>query len=214
MKQKRGKLAQGEAGRSFSLASGPLLRVTLVRLSESEHLALVTMHHIVSDGWSLGVLVKEVGALYEAYSQGDESPLAELRLQYADYAVWQRGWLQGEVLEQQLSYWLEQLAGAPVLELPVDHVRPAVQSYRGATQSLVVGKAGGIEGVEPPRRRDVVHDVAGRVSNVAIALERTGRHRGWDCDREPDAGRSGRTDRVFRKHAGAAHGPDGRSDVP
>ena len=113
------------------------------------------MHHIVSDGWSLGVLVKEVGALYEAYSQGDESPLAELRLQYADYAVWQRGWLQGEVLEQQLSYWLEQLAGVPVLELPVDHVRPAVQSYRGATQSLVVGKEVLAELKELSRREGV-----------------------------------------------------------
>ncbi|MEN3328617.1 MAG: hypothetical protein V7638_3424, partial [Acidobacteriota bacterium] len=87
-----------------------------------------------------GVLVKEVGALYEAYSQGNESPLPELPLQYADYAVWQRGWLQGGVLEQQLSYWREQLGGAPVLELPVDRVRPAVQTYSGAAQSLQVSK--------------------------------------------------------------------------
>ncbi|HEX2269401.1 MAG TPA: amino acid adenylation domain-containing protein, partial [Pyrinomonadaceae bacterium] len=134
------KLAQVEAGRSFSLSTGPLLRVTLVRLGENEHLALVTMHHIVSDGWSLGVLVREVGTLYEAYSRGAESPLAELPLQYADYAVWQRGWLKDEVLEQQLSYWREQLAAAPVLELPTDRVRPAAPSYSGATQSLQVSR--------------------------------------------------------------------------
>src|SRR4029077_13356825 len=96
-----------------------------------------TMHHIVSDGWSLGVLVKEVAALYEAYAQGHESPLEDLRIQYADFAVWQREWLSGEVLSEQLSYWQEQLRDAPpVLELPTDRPRPAVQSFRGGAASL------------------------------------------------------------------------------
>src|SRR4029079_18080610 len=101
------------------------------------HVLLLTMHHIVSDGWSMGILTREVVALYEAYLEGEESPLAELEIQYADYAVWQREWLQGEVLERQLGYWKEQLAGAPpVLELPIDYPRPAVQTFRGAHQTM------------------------------------------------------------------------------
>jgi hypothetical protein len=132
-------LAQAEARQPFVLAQGPLLRAQLLRLADHEHIALVTMHHIVSDGWSMGVLVKEVATLYEAYSHGEQSPLAELAIQYADFSVWQRGWLSGELLERQLGYWREQLLGAAVLELPTDRVRPAVQSFRGATQSLRVG---------------------------------------------------------------------------
>jgi hypothetical protein len=107
--------------------------MSLIRLGEEEHVALVTMHHIVSDGWSMGVLVREVAALYTAYLQGEESPLEELPIQYADFAHWQREWLQGDVLAAQLSYWREALAGAPtVLELPLDKPRPAIQTFRGA----------------------------------------------------------------------------------
>src|SRR5207247_6819314 len=98
---------------------------------------LLIVHHIVSDGWSVGVLVRELGVLYEAYAAGKESPLPELLIQYADYAEWQREYLQGEVLEEQLEYWRKQLGGElPVVELPGDHVRPAVRSYRGAQQEL------------------------------------------------------------------------------
>ena len=101
---------------------------------------MVTMHHIVSDGWSMGVLVKEVAALYTAFLSGEPAPLEELPIQYADYAVWQREWLRGEVLERQLSYWREQLAETPaVLELPSDHPRPAVQSFRGSFVPVMIG---------------------------------------------------------------------------
>jgi hypothetical protein len=111
-----------------------------LRLSEEDQVLLVTMHHIVSDGWSMGVLVKEVAALYSAFSTGQAAALEELPIQYADYAVWQREWLVGEVLERQLSYWREQLAGAAaVLELPSDHPRPAVQSFRGSYEPVLVG---------------------------------------------------------------------------
>ncbi|WP_163864728.1 non-ribosomal peptide synthetase, partial [Myxococcus eversor] len=117
----------------FDLTVGPLLRVTLVRLSAESHVLVVVLHHIVSDGWSTEVLVREVAALYEAYAEGKPSPLGELPVQYADYAEWQRGWLQGEVLEQQVEYWRRQLEGAPrALELVTDKPRPAVQSFRGA----------------------------------------------------------------------------------
>jgi amino acid adenylation domain-containing protein len=133
------KLATEEAQLPFDLTRGPLLRATLVRLGEVEHILLVTMHHIVSDGWSMGVLVHEVAALYTAFSTGRPSPLAELSVQYADYAHWQREWLTGEVLAEQLSYWKRQLVGAPpVLELPSDRPRPAVQSFKGATEPLSI----------------------------------------------------------------------------
>jgi amino acid adenylation domain-containing protein len=122
-----------EASRPFDLAEGPLFRAALLRLGAQEHVLLLSMHHIVSDAWSSGVLFRELSALYAAYREGRESPLPELPVQYADYAVWQREQLAGEALERQLSYWRERLAGAPeLLELPTDHPRPAVQTYRGA----------------------------------------------------------------------------------
>ncbi|HWS53889.1 MAG TPA: condensation domain-containing protein, partial [Pyrinomonadaceae bacterium] len=125
--------AREEAGRGFDLSSGPLLRARLLRLSEEEHVALLNMHHIISDAWSRGVLIGELVRLYEAYAVGRKSPLAELEVQYADYAVWQRDWLRGEVLEEQLSYWRRQLEGAPAItDLPSDRPRPALQSQRGA----------------------------------------------------------------------------------
>ena len=123
----------------FDLSRDSLLRVRLVRLGEDSHAVMLVTHHIICDGWSMGVLVKEVAVIYEAFSRGESSPLPELAVQYADFAVWQREWLQGETLEQQLSYWREQLEGAPpVLELPTDRPRPAVQSYRGASHSFRV----------------------------------------------------------------------------
>ena len=122
--------ARIEAETPFDLARGPLIRARLLRLGAEEHIALVTMHHIVSDGWSIGVLIDEVAALYAAYVEGRPSPLPELAVQYADYAHWQRQWLAGEVLDEQLAYWKEQLSGAPtLLALPTDRPRPAVQSY-------------------------------------------------------------------------------------
>jgi aspartate racemase len=114
-----------------------LFRYRLVRLSAEQHMLLLTMHHIISDGWSLEVLGRELAALYQAYSSGRSSPLAELGIQYADFAVWQREWLQGEVLEKQLAYWRQQLGGElPVLELTTDRPRPPVQTYRGQVVGL------------------------------------------------------------------------------
>ena len=122
-----------ESRRPFDLSRGPLLRTELIKLSEEEHIVSLTMHHIISDGWSMSVLIREVVALYEAYAKGEESPLAELNVQYADYSVWQREHLHGEVLEGALSYWREQLTGAPrLLELPADRPRPARQNHQGA----------------------------------------------------------------------------------
>jgi amino acid adenylation domain-containing protein/non-ribosomal peptide synthase protein (TIGR01720 family) len=131
------RLATQEAQRPFNLSADRLLRVSLLRLSEEEHIVLLTMHHIISDAWSMGLLVGEVEALYPAFAEGRPSPLEELPLQYADFACWQREWLQGETLESELNYWRGQLTGAsPLLSIPADHPRPSVQTYRGATASL------------------------------------------------------------------------------
>ncbi|WP_164003053.1 non-ribosomal peptide synthetase, partial [Pyxidicoccus caerfyrddinensis] len=127
------RLATAEALRPFNLATGPLLRVSLLRLDPQEHVLLLTLHHIVSDGWSMGVLVRELVSFYEALSSGHTPRLEALPVQYADFASWQRSWLQGDVLQGQLDYWKQQLSGAPaLLELPTDKPRPAVQSQRGA----------------------------------------------------------------------------------
>ncbi|MBA3354605.1 MAG: non-ribosomal peptide synthetase, partial [Pyrinomonadaceae bacterium] len=128
-----------EGRRLFNLARSPLVRARLLRLRDKEHVLLLTMHHIISDDWSIGVFFQELTALYEAYSMGKPSPLPELKVQYADYTVWQREWLRGERLERQLLYWKKQLSGSlPVLELPSDRPRPARQTFRGASQSLVL----------------------------------------------------------------------------
>ncbi|HEY0728960.1 MAG TPA: amino acid adenylation domain-containing protein, partial [Pyrinomonadaceae bacterium] len=131
------RLTDEEAQRPFDLARGPLLRVRLLKLDDEEHILLVTLHHIVSDGWSAGILGDELTTLYQSFSRGQSSPLPDLPIQYADFAMWQRDWLSGDVLEEQLGYWREKLSGAlPVLELPADRLRPAIQSHRGAAEAL------------------------------------------------------------------------------
>jgi amino acid adenylation domain-containing protein/FkbM family methyltransferase len=137
--QKAAELTAAEARRPFDLAVGPVFRMRVIKLSSEEHVMLFTMHHIISDGWSMGVLVREVATLYDSFSRGEASPLGELAIQYGDYAVWQREYLEGEVLEEQLRYWRKQLQGAPaLLELPTDRPRPSVQIYRGASLNLFV----------------------------------------------------------------------------
>jgi acyl carrier protein len=131
-------LAVEYARRPFDLSEGPLLRTHLLRLGEDDHVLQVIMHHIISDGWSMGVFLKEVNALYEAYAHGQPSPLPPLPVQYGDVSVWQREYLQGERYEQLVSYWQKQLEGSPVTEWPTDKPRPAVFSYRGAHESFSV----------------------------------------------------------------------------
>jgi amino acid adenylation domain-containing protein len=133
------RLAIEDANRPFDLSRGPLLRAALLRLEERAHVLLLNMHHVVSDGWSIGVLTSELTVLYEAFSAGRPSPLPELRIQYTDYALWQREWLSGEVLAAQLAYWKEHLRGAPAaLDLPLDRPRPAVESHRGAMLPILL----------------------------------------------------------------------------
>ncbi|TAF06002.1 MAG: non-ribosomal peptide synthetase, partial [Nostocales cyanobacterium] len=121
-----------QAIQPFNLASDNLFRATLIKLSETENLLLICMHHIVADAWSIGVFSQELTTLYNAYIEGKETPLTELEIQYADFAIWQRNWLQGEVLARQLTYWKQQLETAPkFLQLPTDRPRPAVQTFVG-----------------------------------------------------------------------------------
>ena len=134
-----GQLASAEIKQPFDLTHGPLLRALLLRLSDDDHVLILTMHHIAADGWSIGVLLRELTALYESFVAAKPPTLPVLSIQYADYAIWQRQWLRGEVLEKLVSYWRKQLAGAPpVLELPSDNPRPQVQSFRGAHETLAL----------------------------------------------------------------------------
>jgi amino acid adenylation domain-containing protein len=125
-------LAQILAARPFDLERGPLLRLNILVLHRNEYVLVLTMHHIVSDGWSAGIMMQEFSHFYTAFVNGKPSPLPDLPIQYADFALWQREWLRGGILETQLAYWRKQLAALPVLDLPTDHPRPAVNSYRGA----------------------------------------------------------------------------------
>jgi len=133
--EQKGQIAEWfdrHANSPFDLSTGPLFKAQLLRLGSEEHILLFNMHHIISDGWSTGVMIRDWRRLYDAYVQNHEPKLAELAIQYTDYAAWQRNWLQGDVLERQLDYWTDKLSGAPeLLELPTDNQRPAVMSYRG-----------------------------------------------------------------------------------
>ncbi|MBD2355858.1 amino acid adenylation domain-containing protein [Tolypothrix sp. FACHB-123] len=132
-------LLQQESQRPFYLESDLMLRGCLLKLAPQEHILLLAMHHIVSDGWSISLVWQQLGELYQAFLDNQPNPLPTLPIQYADYATWEKAWLTGEVLEQQLNYWKQQLAGAnPLLELPTDRPRPAVQTYRGASQLLTI----------------------------------------------------------------------------
>src|SRR5829696_3268423 len=134
-------LATEHAQEPFDLSHPLLLRVKLLRVGEFEHVLLLSLHHIIADGWSTSVFISEVAAIYRAFSANQPSPLDELPLQYADFALWQEEWLRGEVLATHLDYWRKQLEGAPAsLELPTDRPRPAVESFRGAIHSFQLPK--------------------------------------------------------------------------
>ncbi|WP_424102173.1 non-ribosomal peptide synthase/polyketide synthase [Moorena producens] len=130
---------QGEATSPFDLEVAPLIRCKLWQLDTSEYVLVLTMHHIVSDGWSMGILIEELSRLYQAFAVGEPSPLPQLAIQYADFALWQRQWLTGEILDTQLNYWKQELEGAPdLLQLPTDRPRPHVMSYRGSTEDFTL----------------------------------------------------------------------------
>ena len=161
-----------EAQRPFELSKGPMLRTVLYRLSPREHLLLFNLHHAIADGWSMGVLVRELATLYPAFLAGRPSPLPTLPLQYAEYAGWQREWLQGEVLESQLAFWRSKLDPNAVLELPGDKPRPPALSSQGVRQSpgALAGAHPGPQGACPARGQDALRHPAGRLRGAAPAL--------------------------------------------
>ena len=205
-------LVAEEAVRPFDLSRGPLLRGGLLRLDEGDHVLALTLHHIVSDGWSMGIFVRELAALYPAFADGRPSPLPELPVQYADFAVWQRSWLQGETLENEVSYWRSQLAGLPSrLELPTDRPRPAVQSFRGAERPVRL-PAGLV------RQAEILSRSAGATLYMVLLAgfeALLARYSGQEdlAVGSPVAGRNRvemrRADRVLRQFAGAARRPFG-----
>jgi amino acid adenylation domain-containing protein len=184
------RLAQAESLRPFDLQKGPLFRARLLRLAAEDHALVLAMHHIVSDAWSLGVLVRELGALYRAFAAGEASPLPELTVQYADWAAWQRQWLGGAALERQLAYWRGQLAGGtPPLRLPTDRPRPPRRSAAGAHEVFQLPAALG-EGLKALARRErltffmtllaafqaLLHRVTGQ-DDIAVGSPISGRSR-------------------------------------
>ena len=134
------KIVMEEVKRPFDLKNGPVIRWKLVKVGNGDHVLVVVMHHIMTDGWSMGVFNRELKELYKSYSEGKESNLQELNVQYVDYAGWQRRWLKGKIYEEQVGYWKEKLKGVQPLELPTDRPRPARQSYRGRHHGFEVNE--------------------------------------------------------------------------
>jgi len=130
----------GLVNEPFDLSRDNMLRVSLVRLTNDEHILVVTLHHIASDGWSISILVKEIVELYESSIEGRPSTLRPLPIQYSDYAIWQKNFLTGDILDKKLEYWKQKLNGVSAIELPTDHPRPAVRSNHGATHGFRIDK--------------------------------------------------------------------------
>ncbi len=186
------RLATTEAQRPFNLEQGPLLRITLLHLAEQDYIFLITIHHIISDGWSLSIFMRELMVLYHVFSQGNFSPLPDLPIQYADFTLWQREWLQGDLLTSKLAYWQRQLGGAlPVLQLPTQRPRPALLSFQGAQQSFTLS-SDITEALKTFARQEGAtlfmtllavfktllyrYSAPGGVQNLTLPLQRTGRY--------------------------------------
>jgi NRPS condensation-like uncharacterized protein len=128
-----------EVRQPFDLSKPPLWRFSLLSLGSEYHLLILTLHHIIIDGWSMGILIEELSALYQAFSRGSATPLPELAIQYGDFTVWQRQWLTDELQQRQIDYWKQQLADAPrLLELPTDYLRPSIQTFSGAVKNFKI----------------------------------------------------------------------------
>ncbi len=178
------KMAEEQTRHAFNLESDPLIRVRLLRLGENRHVFLLTMHHIVADGWSMSIFFKELAVLYAAYSNGKPSPLPELKFQYFDYAYGQRAWLQGDQLDRQLAYWKKQLANQPrILDLPTDHPRPPVQSARGATLGFEIPAAIGERLNDLSRREGVTlfMTLLAAFQIPPLSIFRSNRYQCWYC---------------------------------
>src|SRR5215472_5531967 len=212
------RMAEAEGLRGFDLERGPLLRARLLRLGERQWVLLLTLHHIVTDGWSVGVMWREGGELYGARRRGEEARLGELGLQYVDYAVWQRRWLEGEEMERQVRSWRERLEGWPqVLELGLGGERPGVKGWRGGVVGLGLGEGGGglgggggaergVGGAGEEGRGDAVHDAAGGVGGAAVEVQRAEADAAGDAGGGEEPEGAGGAGGVLREHAGGEGG--------
>ena len=201
-------LAMEEIKRPFQLNTGPLLRASLLRLDEQDHVLVLNTHHIVSDRWSLGVLSQELATLYEAFVESKPSPLPPLPIQYADYAVWQRQYLTGPALEKQLAYWKQQLNGAPpVLNLPTDRPRPPIQTFHGAQHSAFLPKAL-LDSLKQLSRKEGVTLFMTLLAALNVLLSR---YSGQDdvvvglTNRRTQSLRNRKADWIFCQHTSPAH---------
>ena len=200
---------EAEAAQAFDLTQGPMMRVRLFRLAAEEHALALTFHHIISDEWLIGALIRELSALYGAYSRGQESPLGEAPIQYADYAAWQRRRLDSGELDEQIAYWKRQLSGAPgSLEMPTDYPRPVMQTYRGGSARVTLGPET-LEKLRDLSRREGATLFMTALACFQILLSRySGQEEiviGTPVAGQEEAGVGG-VDRIFRQYAGAASG--------
>jgi arthrofactin-type cyclic lipopeptide synthetase C len=206
-------LLSQEALIPFDLEAGPLIRGRLITLGRGQHVLLITMHHIISDGWSMRVLIHELSMLYRAFHNRQSDPLSMPTIQYADYAAWQRRWISGDLLQKQTEYWRRTLTEAPVLlTLPTDHPRPAQQNHTGGFVEFELDA-----GAQSKSWDDALHDTAHRLGHAAGASFRTrrGSHRG--AGRQPVPRRNRAPGRILRQYAGLASGslrqPDDHPDA-
>ena len=204
------RIAGEEAMRPFDLAIGPLVRADLLRLSDDDHVLQLTMHHIISDAWSAGIFLQELGVLYEAFSAGKPSNLPELKVQYADYATQERDWLRGEVLDKQLAFWREQLKGIPpVVDLPLDRPRPSHRTFQGAFETLHIpaDKLGALKDLGRQEGATLFMTLMACVPGAVIQVLR----RGTDCRRhrpcQSHHARNGTYDRVLHQSTGGTDRP-------
>ena len=203
--------------RPFDLATGPLLRARLLRLADEDHVLLLTMHHIISDAWSAGIFLQELGVLYEAFCAGNPSPLPELAVQYSDYAVHERQWLQGEVLEKQLAFWRKQLQGVPpVLDLPLDRPRPETRTFHGACEMLQIPRESLLALKELGRQEGATLFMTLMAGFQALLSRYSGQEQivvGTDVANRTTR-RDRANDRLFHQSPGSAHRPVGQPDLP
>ncbi len=172
----------------FDIRTGPLLRITLVRLSAEQHVLMTVIHHIVADGWSIAVMTRELSTFYRALLEGKEADLPPLPVQYADFALWQQEWLRGATLERQLSYWREQLAGLTPLELPTDRPRPALQSFAGGSIDfeLPADLTAGLEALSQREGVTLYMVLVATFQGTAAPLQWASRYRDRVANRKPD----------------------------
>ena len=214
-KEEAARLALVDARQPFDLGKAPLMRATLLKLAAEEQVLLLNMHHIAFDGWSFGVFERELSVLYKAFLQGKPSPLPELPIQYADFAVWQREWLQGEVLQTQLDYWKEKLRGDPTgsgtAEGP-SASRPPDLQWVDSFLCAFPGTNRGAENFESAGGGHPLRHVAGGLPGSAAALHGARRPPGGDADCQPESGRDRGADWIVREHAGDAERLIGESE--